>query len=383
MWLGFLAYFYFMQYLSGVPPTTNYSRELQRPELHLRMLPLTQARCLDGSPGGYYFAPATSSSTTKKWVIFLEGGGACFDFSTCHDRSKTTLGSSLQWPRTRVDESNVLSTDEGINPLWSTWNRVFIPYCTGDVHSGQQSQKDLVWNAFYFSGARNVQAILADLSQKQHLREASHILFAGLSAGGLGVLLHGDELASTLIDPQAQVKLLIQGAWFFPDVVTYKAFLAHPLGDWNASSALAAMGSRLLLLWHSRLPGACVAAHPTTPHLCASFHFAYPFLKCPIYVIQNRLDTNQIYSQLGCCGSPSVADHEHSYLQYFGQKMDLSLGQIIQNQNKKDGLFLMNRAGHTENVLLNSSVTISGHLLSASLMDWFEAKGDQPWQLIE
>lgn len=38
------------------------------------------ARCMDGSPGGYYFAPNASSSS---WIIELQGGGECASKETC------------------------------------------------------------------------------------------------------------------------------------------------------------------------------------------------------------------------------------------------------------------------------------------------------------
>ena len=38
------------------------------------------ARCLDGSPAGYYVkrAPAESPNADK-WIVFLEGGGLCVE----------------------------------------------------------------------------------------------------------------------------------------------------------------------------------------------------------------------------------------------------------------------------------------------------------------
>ena len=33
------------------------------------------ARCLDGSPSGYYLRPATSNLTASKFLVILEGGG--------------------------------------------------------------------------------------------------------------------------------------------------------------------------------------------------------------------------------------------------------------------------------------------------------------------
>ena len=35
------------------------------------------ARCLDGSPGGYYYRPASSAAAVNKWKFHFMGGGWC------------------------------------------------------------------------------------------------------------------------------------------------------------------------------------------------------------------------------------------------------------------------------------------------------------------
>merc|ERR1711936_1164203 len=34
-------------------------------------------RCLDGTPFGYYIRRSNSNNNSKKWIIFLQGGGLC------------------------------------------------------------------------------------------------------------------------------------------------------------------------------------------------------------------------------------------------------------------------------------------------------------------
>ena len=45
------------------------------------------ARCLDGSPSGYYLRPATSNLTASKFLVILEGGGMCTGREDCTARS--------------------------------------------------------------------------------------------------------------------------------------------------------------------------------------------------------------------------------------------------------------------------------------------------------
>ena len=61
--------------------------------------PLTHgARCLDGSPPGVYIR---DTHPGNPWIIAQDGGGWCYNESSCYERSLTPLGSSTSWPATR------------------------------------------------------------------------------------------------------------------------------------------------------------------------------------------------------------------------------------------------------------------------------------------
>jgi hypothetical protein len=48
------------------------------------------ARCLDGSPGGYYMRTHNAkgeAADPKKWVVFMQGGGWCSSDESCAERS--------------------------------------------------------------------------------------------------------------------------------------------------------------------------------------------------------------------------------------------------------------------------------------------------------
>ena len=46
---------------------------------------LDNVKCIDGSPAGYY----VDSTSSSKWVFWLEGGGACFTEADCQKRAKS------------------------------------------------------------------------------------------------------------------------------------------------------------------------------------------------------------------------------------------------------------------------------------------------------
>ena len=50
------------------------------------------AKCLDGSPGGYYAQEATDDESKNKWVFYLMGGGECDTEDYCVDSLRLNMG---------------------------------------------------------------------------------------------------------------------------------------------------------------------------------------------------------------------------------------------------------------------------------------------------
>ena len=54
------------------------------------------ARCLDGSPGGYYIRTHNAkgdAADPKKWIVFMQGGGWCSSDENCAERAATAVRS--------------------------------------------------------------------------------------------------------------------------------------------------------------------------------------------------------------------------------------------------------------------------------------------------
>lgn len=86
--------------------------------------------CARGSPYAFF----TRAANPAKLLIYFQGGGACWDAATCAPIpaafDDVVLG----------DEINAYSTGifnfaNGENPL-ADYSTVFVPYCTGDWHTG-------------------------------------------------------------------------------------------------------------------------------------------------------------------------------------------------------------------------------------------------------
>ena len=92
------------------------------------------AVCLDGSAPGYYIGKG-SGSGANKWILHQEGGGWCNTTSNCLARSKTWLGSSLNWPSV-ISLGGIFSDNQTVNGEFYNWNVVFLGYCDGGSFSG-------------------------------------------------------------------------------------------------------------------------------------------------------------------------------------------------------------------------------------------------------
>ena len=170
----------------------------------------TSAVCLDGSPAAYYFQQGSPGN--KTFVFMLEGGGLCSHEEDCLGRAKTALGSSTFFHAT-INLPAFQSDDAAANPDWHDANMVFLPYCTGDLHAGTRARASNDTWGLHFDGHHVVQAMIAQLKTRRDLGAADLVVFAGGSAGGMGVFYNVDYVASQL--PGVRVLGMPIGGYIF------------------------------------------------------------------------------------------------------------------------------------------------------------------------
>jgi len=97
----------------------------------------SSSACLDGSKPVFYYRKATSRKS-KKWLLFFEGGGWCYTFDDCFERSQISRGSTKQDPNCSPSHffQDHLSNNPRINPMMHDWNMVYIRYCDGSSYAG-------------------------------------------------------------------------------------------------------------------------------------------------------------------------------------------------------------------------------------------------------
>lgn len=150
------------------------------------------AKCRNGSKTGI---GVRLNPASDKVFIYLEGGGACFNATTCAI-SLAGFGSNAfgAWAST-VGKLGIFDPGPAANPV-RDWNAVYVPYCTGDVHVGSVSDQAVPGgpSAQEFVGYENIHLYLKRLVPT--FAQASQVLLTGVSAGGFGAAFNYDRVAS-------------------------------------------------------------------------------------------------------------------------------------------------------------------------------------------
>ena len=155
-------------------------------------IPFDNAFCGDGSTTGIGVNLTKKSSRV---LIYLEGGGACWNELTCN-----TFKTAANFA-TGFDEGNFTSTANGQlkssyfdrsdadNPF-KDYSMVYVPYCTGDIHAGNNTVMYGGKPAKHV-GFANMTAYLERLVPT--FPSADRIILSGVSAGGFGAALNWDQ----------------------------------------------------------------------------------------------------------------------------------------------------------------------------------------------
>ena len=100
-----------------------------------------------------------------------------------------------RWAQTKSADflSGYLSADPKVNPVFSTWTLVYVPYCDGASFTGNSVVDDL-----HFKGEQILKAVLTELESKEGILEASRVVVSGGSAGASAVYFHADYIAKRL-----------------------------------------------------------------------------------------------------------------------------------------------------------------------------------------
>jgi len=150
--------------------------------------------CGNGTPYKFF---VNYSNTTDNLVVVFEPGGACWDYDSCAGRNGIRGAANPDglkdnhWEKASFI-SPFLSRFDFTSPSM-TWNMVYVPYCTGDVHTGSKvttypsgtAEPDLPFN---HDGHAAVQTVVSWIDE--NFTHVPKMLSTGCSAGGVGSLVN-------------------------------------------------------------------------------------------------------------------------------------------------------------------------------------------------
>ncbi|KAF1395497.1 hypothetical protein PFLUV_G00012120 [Perca fluviatilis] len=279
----------------------------QTDDMRLHFLKNTQVTCNDGTAAGFYLKEFRGS---RRWQLFLEGTG-------------------------------ILSSQAEENPHWHNANIVFIPYCSSDVWSGtgpaptppprprqgREKERDRNTNAteYTFMGSLIIREVIKDLIPKG-IKQAKVVMLSGTSAGGTGVLLNIERVASQLeqLGAEAQVRGLVDSGWFLeskqqrspncPETISCSPEDAIKIG---------------LRLWNGVVPDRCRQLYKRGEEWqCFFGHKLYSTLTSPLFVVQWLFDEEQLRVENIYMGGQSLSEEQWQYIQNLGRELKNSLTDV-------------------------------------------------------
>ncbi len=251
------------------------------------------AVCVDGTPAGFIFRRGQGDGANK-WVLALQGGGACTSVETCSQRNKRLI-SIITWRNKSTEElsgfmDGIFNPSEEKNPHFYNWNHVFFIYCSADRWSGQRvattNTDGLNWTGRYV-----IEAVINSLLDKAvigfpTLSSAEDILFTGSSSGAAGVVSNIDWLGDFLQSKQVNAK--------------FKGVLDSGVGPLSPLDDTFAIPSESWSLYNSVINEACYAAHVDSGDLgkCAftEYLIVNDYLSSPLFVYHDQSDATLIKS---------------------------------------------------------------------------------------
>lgn len=154
------------------------------------------AACGNGTPYRFF---VNRNPFTRNTVIMYEGGGACWDQKSCQGVGALSASNPNGVPSDYLAQVNtaagglVTPFTARLDPFQSVptqgWNIVYLPYCTGDVHSGNKlavygDADPANPRVEYHRGQLNVLGAAHWL--RANIGQPNQLLLTGFSAGGVG-----------------------------------------------------------------------------------------------------------------------------------------------------------------------------------------------------
>ncbi len=179
-------------------------------------------KCGYGSPTGLGVNLVPGA---KRLLIYMQGGGACWLESgiigSCFQNSSASnLNGFSKTQFEGMSGTKTLFFDRNASTnVFADAHFVFIPYCTGDVYTGDKETKFPNGKTMHFHGHKNMLAYFKRLVPT--FKDVEHVIISGSSAGGFGSSMNwwlaqhafGDKIKVDLLNDSGPPMNPVPGRW--------------------------------------------------------------------------------------------------------------------------------------------------------------------------
>jgi len=140
--------------------------------------------CSRGTPWVFF----VKRGTVNKTLMYYQGGGACWSYTTCTLPTHKVSAGPSDNPANATTGFADFNNPE--NPF-RDWNAVFVPYCTGDIHWGDsvyEHRQGGLKVTIHHKGYVNAQ--VAEKWAREHFANPDQVFVTGSSAGAYGAIMN-------------------------------------------------------------------------------------------------------------------------------------------------------------------------------------------------
>jgi Pectinacetylesterase len=233
--------------------TTNSSSATADSATWEKIVPGGDCQCADGSEFAFWERRADPT----KVVFYLDGGGVCYDATTCAFTSTGGEGENdfynwnLSGENPAFPGGGILDFDRADNPF-ADYSFIYVGSCTGDGDLGDVTREYSPELTVEHNGFVNGTAALDYLAE--HYPDATQAVVVGKTGGSVAAPVYGGLAADLL--PDAQVTVFGAQSGAFPDDPDFNAEILGELWgaydtmpDWEVNDGLTARDWGIPRFW--------------------------------------------------------------------------------------------------------------------------------------
>lgn len=159
-------------------------------------VPIDGTQCADGSKAG---VGVNFTNKSRELVIWFQGNGVCYDLKSCTMFKSLLVGmgpepiKQMFWGDVAQGQRGVFDRSAADNPFRNS-NFVVLPHCGLDGHAADKESSYAGLPTYQQRGYRNATEALARIIPT--FPDATRVVVAGFSAGGIGAMANYHKIAT-------------------------------------------------------------------------------------------------------------------------------------------------------------------------------------------